>query len=51
MSPITVINYIVVHEISHILHPNHSKNFWSFVEKYIRDYKVQRKWLRQNSKN
>ena len=50
MSPITVINYIVVHEISHILHPNHSKNFWSFVEKYIRDYKVQRKWLRQNSK-
>ena len=50
MSPLTVINYIVVHEISHILHPNHSKNFWSFVEKYIRDYKVQRKWLRQNSK-
>ena len=50
MSPLTVINYIVVHEISHILHPNHSKYFWSFVEKYIRDYKVQRKWLRQNSK-
>ena len=50
MSPITVINYIVVHEISHILHPNHSKYFWSLVEKYIKDYKEPRKWLRQNSK-
>ena len=50
MSPITVINYIVVHEISHILHPNHSKYFWSLVEKYIKDYKEPRKWLRLNSK-
>ena len=50
MSPITVINYIVVHEISHILHPNHSKYFWSLVEKYIKDYKAQRKWLQLNSK-
>tara|TARA_Y100001936_G_scaffold89657_1_gene88231 strand:- start:16 stop:699 length:684 start_codon:yes stop_codon:yes gene_type:complete len=50
MSPITVINYIVVHEISHLLHPNHSKYFWSLVEKYIKDYKEPRKWLRLNSK-
>ena len=50
MSPITVINYVVVHEISHILHPNHSKYFWSLVEKYIKDYKEPRKWLRLNSK-
>ena len=50
MTPITVINYVVVHEISHLLHPNHSLYFWSFVEKYIKDYKEQKKWLRLNSK-
>ena len=50
MSPITVINYLVVHEISHIVYPNHSKAFWSYVENYIEDYKDRKKWLRLNSK-
>ena len=50
MSPITVINYLVVHEISHIVHPNHSKAFWSYVSNYIEDYKDKKKWLRLNSK-
>jgi len=50
MSPTSVINYLVVHEISHILHPNHSKNFWLHVEKYIKEYKSEKKWLRLNSK-
>ena len=50
MSPITVINYLVVHELSHIVHPNHSKDFWSYVSNYIEDYKDKKKWLRLNSK-
>jgi len=50
MSPITVINYLVVHELSHIVHPNHSKAFWSYVSNYIEDYKDKKKWLRLNSK-
>ena len=50
MSPITVINYLVVHEISHIVHPNHSKAFWSYVSNYIEDHKDKKKWLRLNSK-
>jgi len=49
MAPNSVINYLVVHEISHLLHPNHSQYFWQHVEKFIKDYRDQRKWLKNNS--
>ncbi len=49
MAPNSVINYLVVHEISHLLHPNHSQHFWLHVEKFIKDYRDQRKWLKNNS--
>ena len=41
-----VIEYVVVHELAHIRHKNHSKNFWQEVERYIPDWKVRRKWLK-----
>ena len=50
MAPIEVIHYLVIHELCHIIHPNHSKYFWLHVEKYMKDYKVHRKWLKLNSK-
>ena len=34
-----VIDYVVVHELAHIKHHNHSKAFYSFIEKYMPDYK------------
>ena len=49
MAPNSVINYLVVHEISHLLHSNHSQHFWLHVEKFIKDYRDQRKWLKNNS--
>lgn len=36
-------DYIIVHELSHIIEKNHSKNFWNLVEKYIPDYKDKHK--------
>lgn len=34
-----VINYVIIHELAHIIHHNHSKFFWDCVEKYCPDYK------------
>lgn len=43
------IDAIVVHELSHIVHQNHSKEFYELVEKYIPNYKEIDNWLKENS--
>ncbi len=37
--PANVIEYVVIHELAHIKHKNHSKKFWNLVEKYCPEYK------------
>lgn len=44
--PIEVIEYVVIHELAHIKHKNHSKKFWSLVEKYSPNYKECEKILK-----
>ena len=44
--PLEVIEYIVIHELAHIKHKNHSKAFWSLVSKYCSDYKRREKVLK-----
>ncbi len=48
LSPIDVIDYIVVHELCHLLVPNHSPRFWKKVERILPRYKSQKKWLKDN---
>ena len=43
---IEALNYVVVHELSHFIHPNHSKEFWTLVSKYYPKYKEIRKKLK-----
>lgn len=50
MLPKDAIDAIIVHELCHIIHPNHSKNFYELVEKYIPNYKQIDKYLKKNSK-
>ena len=38
--------YVVVHELSHLLEMNHSKNFYAIVERYLPDYKERRRMLK-----
>lgn len=46
MAPSYVIDYIVVHELCHLIHLNHSMKFWRLVEWILPDYKTRKKWLR-----
>ena len=49
MAPNKIIDYLIVHELCHMIHFNHSKHFWSKVQEYISDYKERRLWLKNNS--
>ena len=40
------LDYVIIHELSHFIHPNHSKKFWNLVEKYCNNYKELRKKLK-----
>lgn len=44
--PDEAIDYVVLHELAHTRHHDHSKNFWKLVEKYMPDYKERKKLLR-----
>ena len=48
MAPIWIIEYIVVHELAHLKHMNHSSRFWGFVGKFFPEYKKARKWLKEH---
>ncbi len=41
------IDSVIVHEITHLKHPNHSKNFYKHIDKYFPDYKQVNKKLNQ----
>lgn len=47
MAPGSVLDYIVVHELAHIKHHDHSPHFWKEVEKIMPRYDEQVKWLRE----
>ncbi|MDF2674900.1 MAG: hypothetical protein K0R09_3168, partial [Clostridiales bacterium] len=51
MAPQAVLDYIVVHELCHLKHRDHSKNYWNLVEQIIPDHKEKRKWLKENGRS
>ena len=48
MAPPTIIDYVVIHELSHLAHKNHSQKFWDLVGSYYPNHKNARKWLNTN---
>lgn len=48
MAPVEVVNYLVVHELCHLLQMNHSKDFWDLVESVLPDFNKYRQWLKLN---
>ncbi len=48
MAPLSVIDYVLVHELAHLLVPNHSNRFWKTVESILPAYREHRRWLKKN---
>ncbi len=46
MAPLTIIDYIVVHELCHLHHHDHSDAFWNELDKVLPDYQRRKEWLR-----
>ncbi len=45
MAPRAVIDYVICHELSHLIHMNHSASFWRHVERHCADYATHKLWL------
>ncbi len=45
--PWDLIDYVLIHELAHTIHPNHSTSFWRYVESCIPDYAPRRKRMKQ----
>ena len=46
--PTNLIDYVIVHELSHLKEMNHSQKFWALVDYYCPNYKLIERWLKQN---
>lgn len=50
-APEDVLEYVCIHELAHLIMPNHSKKFWALVQKAMPGYKDKIKWLKNNGKS
>lgn len=49
MAPLSIIDYVVVHELVHLEEKSHNREFWIKVKMLIPDYEKHKEWLKQNS--
>jgi len=47
-APDDVIDYLIIHELAHLVEMNHSAKFWALVAKAMPDYKEKERWLREH---
>jgi predicted metal-dependent hydrolase len=47
MAPQAVQDYLIIHELSHLIEHNHSDRFWAVVASAMPDYELQEKWLKE----
>ncbi|NLK53461.1 MAG: M48 family metallopeptidase [Bacteroidales bacterium] len=48
MAPVSVLDYIIIHEMVHLKYPNHSTYFWNELDKKMPDFREQEDWLKRN---
>jgi predicted metal-dependent hydrolase len=50
MAPLSIVDYVIVHELCHLTHHNHSKDYWNSVGISLPSYKTDQNWLKANGK-
>jgi predicted metal-dependent hydrolase len=48
LGPFEILEYVVWHEACHLVHMDHSRRFWSLLERHLPDYRTPRRWLKDN---
>lgn len=48
MAPLRIIDYVVIHELCHLVHRNHSPKYWKFLALHLPEYAESKEWLRVN---
>jgi predicted metal-dependent hydrolase len=48
LAPHSIVDYVVVHELCHMLEHNHSSKYWKHVERHVPNWRVCREWLKHN---
>lgn len=48
MAPISIVDYVIVHEMCHLRIKNHSSDFWKLVSVALPDYQRRKDWLKNN---
>ena len=48
MAPVSVIDYIITHEMVHLKYPNHSTEFWNELDKKMPNFREHENWLKNN---
>lgn len=48
LAPATILDYVVGHEVAHLVEMNHSKAFWDVVDRVVENPQAARRWLKAN---
>ena len=49
LAPLDVIDYVILHELAHLIEFNHSNKFWKLVQTAMPNYQEKEKWLKENN--
>ena len=47
-APVWVLDYVIIHELCHLVHHDHSARFWALVERFYPKYKLAKKYLKEH---
>ncbi|REL30505.1 M48 family metallopeptidase [Thalassotalea euphylliae] len=50
LCPVEVVDYVIIHELCHLVHLNHSAKFWQLVDRHCPDMEQAKYWLKQNQR-